>query len=111
MTDLVDIDDVKRGLRIDGSAMDATLPLQIAAASKAVISYLKGQAQDVIGLDDEGELVSGAVVPEDVQQAVIYLVGHFQREPDGDSERDFEDGDMPRPVRALLRRYRDPALA
>lgn len=120
MAELVSLDRVKQALRIgdidaDGTPLpsedDALLEAYIAAASQAIIRYLKGQAKDVLGLDDEGELPPNVEVPEDVQVACILLVGHFYREPDGNPDTAFEHGYLPRPVTSLLYSLRDPALA
>ena len=39
------------------------------------------------------------------------LVGHFYKEPDGNTEDAFEQGYLPKPVTALLYPLRDPTLA
>ncbi|KFB10340.1 head-tail connector protein [Nitratireductor basaltis] len=119
MVALVSLDMVKRALRIGDldengdplpSEDDVLLETYIAAASAAVINYLKGQAEAVLNLDSSGELPSGAEVPSEVQMACILLVGHFYREPDGDAEDAFEHGYLPKPVISLLYPLRDPAL-
>lgn len=111
MVALVSLDRVKQALRIDADDDDALLDAYIAAASAAVINYLKGQADALLDLDSGGEMPSGAEVPEPLALATIVLVGHFYREPDGDTEKAFEQGYLPRPVTALLYPLRDPALA
>lgn len=111
MTSLVSLDFVKKALRVDTDEDDDLLSSYIVAASAAVISYLKGRASEVLDMDSGGELVSGAVVPGNIEMATVYMVGHFYREPDSDTDKAFEQGYLPRPVTALLYPYRDPALA
>lgn len=111
MVALVTLGRLKEALRIDSDDEDGILGLYIDAASLSVISYLKGQADVVLGLDSGGDIPSGAEVPEPIQLATIVLVGHIYRNPDGDPDKDFEHGYLPRPVTALLYPYRDPALA
>lgn len=120
MVALVSLPRVKQALRIgewdagDSPAApfedDDLLEAYILAASTAVIRYLKAQAPEVIpGLADSPPTADGC--PETVEMAVIYLVGHFYREPDGNTDDAFDRGYLPKPVTALLYSYRDPALA
>jgi hypothetical protein len=111
MPALVTLEDVKSALRIDTEDDDFILTAYVAAASAAVIGYLKEQADAILDLDSGGDLTSGSDVPADIQVATIMLVGHFYREPDGDTEKAFEYGYLPKPVVSLLYRYRDPAIA
>lgn len=109
---LVDIDTVKLALRIDHNDDDVSLDLYIRAASQSIVLYLKGQAGEIMDLDAlVGSPPDLSSVPDDVTQATIFLIGHFYREPDGDTDKAFDAGDMPRPVKALLMARRDPALA
>lgn len=111
MTSLVSLDIVKKALRVTTDDDDELLATYILAASAAVISYLKGRAEEVLDLDSGGDLVSGSEVPSNIEMATIYMVGHFYREPDSDTDKAFEQGYLPRPVTALLYPFRDPALA
>lgn len=111
MTRLVSLDITKKALNVTNDEDDEILTVYIEAASAAVIAYLKGRADEILDLDSGGDLVSGSVVPANVEMATIYLVGHFYREPDSDTDKAFEQGYLPRPVTALLYPLRDPALA
>lgn len=111
MVALVTLERVKQALRIDTTDDDQLLNAYIAAASAAVINYLKGQAQVLLGLDEDGELPSEAEIPPEIELATIMLVGHFYKEPDGNTEDAFEQGYLPKPVTALLYPLRDPTLA
>lgn len=111
MVALVSLDRVKEALHVDSADDDALLDAYIAAASAAVINYLKGQAEVLLDLDSSGDLPSGAEVPPEIEMATIILVGHFYREPDGNPDQAFEQGYLPKPVTALLYPLRDPALA
>jgi uncharacterized phage protein (predicted DNA packaging) len=106
MRDLVDLDNVKTALRIDGSDDDNRLNLLITTASRSVINYLKSQAAVVLDVTDAfGD--SPPTVTEEVRHATILLVDYYYR-------GDFEGADgttLPAPVTALLYQLRDPALA
>ena len=108
---LATLERVKSALRIDTDQDDALLDAYILAASAAVIAYLKGQADVLLDLDTGGSMPSGFEVPPAIEIATVILVGHFYREPDGDTEKAFEQGYLPKPVTALLYPLRDPALA
>jgi hypothetical protein len=111
MVALVTLDRVKNALRVETADDDDLLGAYILAASQAVIGYLKGRAEEVMDLDSSGDLPPESDAPEVIQVATIMLVGHFYREPDGDTEQAFERGYLPKPVTALLCAFRDPALA
>jgi hypothetical protein len=108
---LVSVQEVKGRLHIDTNDDDAALLGYIEAASAAVISYLKGQADSLLDLDSGGSPSPDAVVPAVISTAVIMLVGYWYRNPDGDPDKDFERGYLPKPVTALLYPLRDPAIA
>lgn len=111
MVALVSLERVKLALRIDFTDDDDLLDAYIGAASAAVITYLKGQAEELLDLDSGGDLPSGSEVHDAIQVATILLVGHFYKEPDGNTDEAFERGYLPKPVTALLYPLRDPALA
>lgn len=110
MPSLVSLERLKQALRIFHDDEDATLELYISAASAAVINYLKDQAHPVIGLDDNGDLPVGTVVPDLVQLATIFLVGRIYENPDNNDDKAFEMGYLPWQVTALLYPLRDPAF-
>ena len=105
---LVTLEETKVALRIDGDDMDATLELQIQAASEAVLEYLKDAAEDF--LDEQGVPISGEV-PARVQWATIALVGYWVRDPDANPDGEFDRGYLPAPVTALLYPLRTPSMA
>ncbi len=109
MADLVTLDQVKAGLRIDHSDDDAQLSLLISAASERIINYLKGRAKEVLNMDDDGNIIGP--VPAAVTTAAMMMVGYLYRDPDQDPERDWELGRLPKPVSSLIYQLRDPALA
>jgi hypothetical protein len=110
---LVSLERVKAALRVTHTDDDAILTIYIAAASRAVLRYLKGQASDVLGIDSPPDSPPNDLdsVPEDVVLAVIMLTGIIYKEPDGDAATAFEQGYLPKPVTALLYPLRDPTLA
>jgi len=120
MIQLVPVDMVRLALRINDDESDELLEMYIAAASRAVIRYLKSQASQDITIIDSPALDSPPTaapddlgnVDETVQMAVIALTGILYREPDGDQARNFAElGQLPYVVTALLYSMRDPALA
>jgi len=112
MIALVTLDRVKKSLRVDDNDSDDILDAYILSASQAVIRYLKAQAEVLIDFDALGDSPPDTdSVPADIQAAVVLLVGYFYRDPDGDTDKAFEQGYLPRPVTALLYPLRDPAVA
>ncbi|ABS12976.1 phage gp6-like head-tail connector protein [Brucella anthropi] len=101
MADLVSLQEVKNGLRIDTDDDDAHLNLLISAASGRVKAYLDVRANEVI--DDDG-----ATTDARVKAAAIMLVGYYYRNPDQDPDQDFAVGMLPKPVSSMLYQLRDP---
>lgn len=111
---LVSLNRVKQALRIDHTDDDAILPIYISAASRRILTYLGGQAGDLLTIDSPPNSPPDDLdgVPEEVQLAVILLTGIFYRQPDGDEAENFDAvGELPKPVKALLYQLRDPTLA
>jgi hypothetical protein len=111
---LVSLSQVKEHLRVDTSDGDADLTLKIRAASRAVIEYIRNGADaftDSAGdvyEDSNGDAIG---IPEDVQIAVIFLVGVLDRNRNGNEAGIFENGYLPPACTSLLAPYRDPPLA
>lgn len=101
MANLVSLEEVKHGLRIDADDDDAHLNLLISAASGRVKAYLDVRADEVI--DKNGVTNDGRV-----KTATIMLVGYYYRNPDQDPDGDFDVGMLPKPVSSLLYQLRDP---
>lgn len=125
MVMLVTLQQARDQIRSDTTDDDNHLTLNIHAASKAVMNYLKSTRPYILEVDSAGDPVldsngdpvyfhdsAGDVValPE-VQQAVLYLLGVFYRDRDGQDMSAWEHGYLPKPVIALLYSLRDPALA
>lgn len=115
MVSLVSLEQARQHLRSDADADDADLELKIAAASRAVLTYLKpaGVAR-LMEVDSSGDPVddsSGVVAdaPEDVQLATLLLVGVFYTDREG-QEGGWTPGYLPPAVTALLYPYRDPTF-
>jgi hypothetical protein len=107
---LVSLARVKAALRVTDTADDDTLEIYISAASHAVVTYLKGQAGDFIGINSPPDSPPNdlTAVDERVSWAVIALVGKMYREPDGDEAKDYTHGNLPWFVTAMLYPLRDP---
>jgi hypothetical protein len=110
---LVSVARVKQALHIDDDEMDDIIGLYTSAASHAVVTYLKGQAGDFLGIDSPPDSPPNDLtsIDERVVASVIMLVGTIYREPDGDEAKNFSLGNLPHYVTALLYPLRDPTLA
>lgn len=111
MVMLVGLDQAKARLRFDHDAEDADLTLMIEGASAAVLNYLKG---DQVFVDSFGEVESdstGPIVPPEIQNATLMLVGILSRDRDGQESEKWQQGYLPFPVIALLYPLRTPALS
>lgn len=110
---LVSLERVKQALRIEHDDDDLWLPVLISGASRAVVRHIKGQAGDLLSIDSPPNSPPDDLeaVPEDVALAVIMLTGIVYRSTDQDVEGAFAEGELPAPVRAMLRLLRDPTMA
>lgn len=110
---LVSLAQAKARLRIDDDADDVNVELLIAGASLACLRYMGDVA---LYNDSAGEIPTDTAgdpigIPEDVQIAVIYLVGIWYRDPDGVESDKWEHGFLPTPVISILYPFRLPTLA
>lgn len=123
---LVTLQEAKDNMYVTFSASDTDIKLKIAAASGAVLNYLKGRSKlYVIETDSDGvEMLDSSgdpvyerdsqgkrLIRSEVKQATLILVGIFFRDRDGAEADKWEPGFLPRPVTALLYPLRDPAVA
>jgi hypothetical protein len=110
---LVSLADAKTALRIDTTDDDAALEIYLSAASLAVVKYLGGQASAWIEIDSPPDSPPNDLETADerVRLAVIMLAGMIYREPDGDTAANFELGQLPKSVTALLYPLRDPVFS
>lgn len=107
---LTDLGTLKRRLNILHNDDDADLEFLIVAASRRVVIYLDVAADALLDLDSSGELPSGPAIPPEVEAATLYLAGIMWRNRDGGPD-DFDDGELPSPVRAFLKPLRIPPIA
>lgn len=118
--DLVSLDAARQHCRVDEedssgtSPNDPMLTRYIAAASAAVMRYL-GDSNVLNSGGEFDEDSSGPLVPADIQQATLLLVGEFfnsrEAQQEGAMDSQFGYGYLPRPVVALLYPYRAPVIA
>lgn len=101
---LVSLDEVKLMLRIDHEDDDATLEMYIAAATVAIVAYLKDPT--LLSVDSPPQELD-----ERVKAGIIMLVGYWYRSPDNNQDGAFERGYLPMPITAMLYPMRDPTLA
>ena len=110
---LVPVARVKQALHIDEADDDWVIEAYTAAASMAIVGYLKGEAGDFLGIDSPPNSPPDDLTTVDprVVAAVIVLVGIIYREPDGDEAKNFSHGNLPWVVTALLYPLRVPTVA
>lgn len=126
---LVTLEEASDHIRRDTGDDDADLIGKIAAASSAVLTYMKGSpvgspmrdSSGAIVRDSDGRIVyetnsaGTPVIRPEVKQATLILVAEFYRNRDGEQAGEVDPrygyGYLPRPVLALLYPLRDPALA
>lgn len=92
MTSLVELTVAKKALRVSGSDLDSDLQLRLNQATEIVIDYIK---------QPDHEWTS-ETVPGPISAAILLVTRNL-----------FDEVDEPLsdPVRALVHRFRDPALA
>lgn len=96
MTQLVDIYQAHKHLRIDDDDADEDLDIKIEQASEIVIDYLKTSNS---GWEDPD------TVPYPIQAATLLVLGVLWEEREGAVDP------LTDAVKSLLHRFRDPALA
>lgn len=106
---LVPLARVKQALGVTTNDDDDLLSTLISAASRAIVAHLKRQAGDLLTIDSPPNSPPDDLddVPEDISAAVILLT-RAMYDP---ADEAWEEGELPKPVRALLRMHRDPTLA
>lgn len=113
---LVSLDAAKKMQNWDHNFDDWKIDFCLNAASAAVIRYLKSRVDEWLITDSAGDIELDEYdnpmgVPYDVQCATIMLAGWMLANPDGDPDKAFEFGYLPKPVMGLLYSLRDPAIA
>jgi hypothetical protein len=111
---LVSLEKTKLRLRFDDSAADPDIELAIRGASRLVLNYIGDKATPFFDSYGAIEVDTAGVatdMPEDIQNATMYLAGWMVRNPDSDSDKSFEQGYLPLPVIAMLYQYRVPTVA
>ena len=111
---LVSLEKTKLRIRFDNDAADADIELAIQGASRLVMQYIGDKAEGFF--DTSGDLVLDTAgvaqdIPEDIQNATMYLAGWMVRNPDSDPDKDWEPGYLPRPVMSMLYHYHVPTVA
>lgn len=113
MVMLVSLTQAREHLRVDSTDEDNDLTLKIHAASGAVLNYIRNGAD--VFTDSSGEPIldsngSPIGIPFEIQAATLLMLGYLYRDRDGDPDKAYEMGYLPRPVTALLYPYRVPSL-
>lgn len=113
MVMLVSLTQAREHLRVDSTDEDNDLTLKIHAASGAVLNYIRNGAD--VFTDSAGDPIldsndSPIGIPFEIQAATLLMLGYLYRDRDGDPDKAYEMGYLPRPVTALLYPYRVPSL-
>lgn len=100
MTALITLAEAKAHLRVTAAAEDTLIAAYAEGATDTVINYIT-QADDT-WTDTDGDNAAPALI----RMAILLVLGSLYSNR-GDMEADY----LSEPVKNLLRRYRDPALA
>lgn len=116
MIELVTLDQAKAYCQVvNQNQHDTTLTTLIRSASRALLGYLRLDESVYLNSDGAMEIDSDTLgyseVPEEVQGAVLYLVGVVFRDPDGVEMEKWQQGYLPFPVINMVYHLRDPAIA
>ena len=102
-------------LRLDTTDEDTYVEFLIQAASSAVLNYIKDSYPTFLDSSQEPYLDSNGLaegIPYEVQNATLLLIGYLHKDRDNNglykanAGGNFEHGYLPRPVIAMLYRYR-----
>lgn len=125
---LITLEEAKQHLYIDHDADDNYLTAQIAAASGAILTYLKGSPIGQPQRDEQGAIIkdsngdiqyeydsNGLIIRYEIKAAVKILLGEFYKNreaaQDGEIDKSLGYAYLPRPVISLLFPLRDPAIS
>lgn len=115
MIELVTLEQAKSMLRVPYTREDDLIILLIRGASRMVLNYLRLDESAYLNSDGTMDISSATLgyeeVPEEVQSAVLYLVGVLSRDRDGAESEKWQAGYLPAPVVSMLYPLRDPASA
>ncbi|RCX01891.1 MULTISPECIES: head-tail connector protein [Kosakonia] len=107
MIELVTIDQAKEHLRIDGDAGDADLTLKIQAGSAAILAYVQGSRDLIVGSGNV--LIEGEPLRR-TQTALLMLLGWLDRNRGGEEEEKLKQGELPFSVTMLIYDLRRPTI-
>lgn len=107
MIELVTLDQAKEHLRIDDDAGDADLQLKIQAGSAAILAYVQGSRQLIVGSD--ASLIDGEPLRR-TQTALLMLLGWLDRNRGGEEEEKLKQGELPFSVTMLIYDLRRPTI-
>lgn len=111
---LVSLAKTKTRIRFDNDAADADIELAIAGASRMVLNYIGDKVEGFFDSDGAIAVDTAGVatdMPEDIQNATMFLAGWMIRNPDANPDKDWEPGYLPLPVLGMLYHYRTPTVA
>ena len=112
---LVSLAQAKLRTKFDTDAADDDIELAIKGASRMVLNHIGSHAEGFFDSSGEIALDSAGVaidIPEDIQNATLYLAAWMIRNPDSDPGKEFSDlSFLPKPVIAMLVQYRTPTVA
>lgn len=107
MIELVTLEQAKDHLRIDDDAGDADLKLKIQAGSAAILAYVQGSRDLIVG--SASTLIEGEPLRR-TQTALLMLLGWMDRNRGGEEEEKLQQGELPFSVTMLIYDLRRPTI-
>lgn len=107
MIELVTLDQAKAHLHIDGDAGDEDLKLKIQAGSAAILAYVQGSRELIVG--SNAALIEGEPLSR-TQTALLILLGWLDRNRGGEEEEKLQQGELPFSVTMLIYDLRRPTI-
>jgi hypothetical protein len=107
MIQLVSLDEAKMHLRIDDNYGDPDLQGKIDSGSAAILSYIQGSRDKVVG--EDGILIPGEPLSR-VKTALLVLLGYLDRNRGGEEEENLKQGELPFSVTMLIYDLRQPTI-
>lgn len=113
---LVTLQEAKTHLRVDDCDVnvESDISMKMEAASDRVIDYIDQgivKYQNTAGNFIDEDSAGNWLAPNPVKAAVLLLLGYLWNQRDQDAAKEFDGGELPRPVRSMLRTYRKTVVA
>lgn len=108
MLGFVTLDEAKGHLKIDSDAGDSDLQMKIYSATAAILDYVQGSRDRLIGAD--GKVIPDTPEMQRVKQATLIFIGILDRVRGGEEESQYLQGQLPFSVTSLIYSLRKPTI-